>query len=301
VALNLHLLRLFVAVAEHGGIVAAARALGVSQPAVSRGVRELGHQVGIPLLERTPKGVRLTAAGAAVYEYARGVFAAERAVEETVAALQGVERGTLHIGASTTIAAYALPEVIAAFTRERPGIDIHLSSIHTRMLVERLRRYELDVALGEAPVSDRRIQIRRWRMDEMVIIAAPTHPLAVAQAAGHRVLPAALAPERLLLREPESGTRTIVQHALQAAGVEPMRTMAVDGTEVIKQLTVAGVGIAIVSRCAVADALSSGRLVTIDVDGLRITRPFNRLSLRGRRPSSTTRAFLETLDRFSST
>ncbi|HXC25635.1 MAG TPA: LysR family transcriptional regulator [Gemmatimonadaceae bacterium] len=295
-ALNLHLLRLFVAVAEHGGVVTAARALGVSQPAVSRGVRDLEHQVGIPLLERTPKGVRLTTAGSAVYEHARGVFAAERAVEETMAALRGVERGHLHIGASTTIATYALPEVIAEFTKRHPGVEIRLSAIHTRMIVELLRRYELDVAIAEAPVSDRRIQLHRWRMDEMVVIAAPAHPLAVASAEGSLVPPSALAAERILLREPESGTRTIVLQALSAVGIEPVHTMVVDGTEMIKQLVAGGVGIAIVSRCAVTDALASGRLATIRVDGLSITRPFNRLLLRDRRPSSAARAFLEILD-----
>lgn len=254
----------------------------------------------MPLLERTPKGVRLTSAGVAVYEYARGVFAAERAVEETIAGLQGVDQGALHIGASTTIATYVLPDVIAAFAAERPGVQIRLSAIHTRMIVERLNRYELDIAIVEAPVLDRRLQSRRWRNDEMVVIAAPDNCLALANASGRAISPEELAAQRLLLREPESGTRTIVLQALQNAGVVPSRTMVVDGTEAIKELTARGVGIGIVSRYAVSNELASGRLVTIPVDGLRITRPFNRLLLRSRRPSAAARVFLNVLNRFSS-
>lgn len=291
-AINLHLLRLFVAVVEHEGVVAGARALNLSQPAVSRGVRELESQLGLTLLERTSRRVRLTPDGTEVYAYAKSVFAAERNVEETVQGLKGLARGTLRIGASTTIATYVLPAIIAEFARRHPSIDLRLSAVHTRVIIEQLRAYELDIALAEAPVEDADIEVTPWRLDEMVMIAAPTHRLA-----GKRTVSNAdLAGEMFLLREPESGTRNIVTRALARAGIPIERSMSIDGTEVIKQVVAEGFGIAVVSRFAIVDQLARKRLAVLNVPTLAVTRPFNRLSLGQRRASVVSAAFLELLD-----
>lgn len=292
-SLNLHLLRLFTAVVDNDGVVSAARALNLSQPAVSRAVRELERQLGLTLLERTSRRVRLTSDGAEIYAHARGVFAAERGVNDAIQELKGLTRGVLHIGGSTTIATYVLPRIIAEFSRLHPRVELRLSAVHTRVVVEMLRRYELDVALAEAPVDDDGIDVRPWRMDEMVMIAGARHRLASART----VQRSDLVDELFLLREPESGTRGIVMRALAAAGLEPRRTMSIDGTEVIKQVVAEGLGLAVVSRAAVSDQLAAGRLVELTVPGLEIRRPFNRLELQRRRPTAAARAFLALLAR----
>ena len=294
-ALNLHHLRVFAVVGQLGGIGVAARAIGVSQPAVSRSIRDLETELGLRILERAPNGIVLTAAGRELFEHAQAVIAAERAAEEAMSAVRGLARGTLHVGASTTIATYLLPPLIGAFTRAHPGIELRLSAVHTRILVPLVRQHQVDIALAEAPVADRRLVVRRWINDEMVVIASPTHPLAQRARDGQSIPPGALDEELLILREPESGTRDLVLRGLSAANIAPSRTMAVDGTEVIKQLVAEGVGIAVVSRDAVADQVSVGRLVTLQVDGLAIVRPFNRLAVLRRRPSAAARAFLALL------
>ncbi len=119
--MNLHLLRLFSAVVEYDGVVSAAKALRLSQPAVSRAVRELETQIGLPLLERTSRRVRLTPEGKEIYRHAREVYSAERMVEDSIARLKGLRQGTLHIGASTTIATYVLPKFIGEFARRLPA------------------------------------------------------------------------------------------------------------------------------------------------------------------------------------
>lgn len=295
-ALNLHHLRVFAVVGQLGGIGLAARAIGVSQPAVSRSIRELETELGLRIIERGTNGVVLTAAGRELYEHAQAVIAAERAAEEAMSAVRGLSRGTLHVGASTTIATYLLPPLIGAFTRAHPGIEIRLSAVHTRILVPLVRHHQVDVALAEAPVADPRIVVRRWITDEMVVIASPAHPLARRARDGQTLPPSALDEELLILREPESGTRDLVLRGLSAANIAPARTMAVDGTEVIKQLVAEGVGIAVVSRDAVADQVSLGRVVTLRVSGLTIVRPFNRLTLLRHRPSAAARGFLDMLN-----
>src|SRR5581483_1630713 len=158
--------------------------------------------------------------------------------------------------------------------------------------VDLLKSYELDVALAEAPVDDLRIDVAPWRVDEMVVIASREHRLAKLR----HVRTADLDGEMFVLREPESGTRSIVLAALDAAGIHVARSMSIDGTEVIKQIVAEGLGIAVVSRFAIADQLATGRLVEIAVEGLRVERPFNLLSLPGRRPSRAAEAFQELLE-----
>lgn len=290
--MNPALLRAFVAVAEHGGFTSAARAIGVSQPAVSRAVRELERSVGFELLERAPKGIRLTRAGESFLSNARDVIGAMRSAEEAVAALGGLGHGRLHVGASTTIATYVLPAFIGKFLEAHAAVDVRLDSAHTRGIAQMLLDYHLDIALTEAPVSDEKIISRRWRTDHLVAVASPRHPLA----SRRRIPPSALAIELLLLRERESGTRTIVLEGLAAAGVIPGRTMEIDGPEAIKQIAAAGRGIAVVSRYTVVEQLALGRLVVLDIPKLKITRPFYRLSLKRRRASPAAKAFEALLD-----
>ncbi len=290
--MNPALLRAFVAVAEHGGFTAAARAIGVSQPAVSRAVRDLERSCGFELVERTQQGIRLTRAGESFLVNARDVIGAMRSADEAVAALSGLDHGRLHIGASTTIATYVLPAFIGRFLENHPAMDVRLDTAHTRVVVQMLLDYHLDTALTEAPVAHDKIQTRRWRTDHLVAVASPRHPLGTRR----RIPPSALELELLLLRERESGTRAIVVEGLAAAGVKPGRTMEIDGPEAIKQIAAAGRGIAIVSRYSVVEQLALGRLVVLDIPGLKITRPFYRLSLKHRRASPAAQAFEKLLD-----
>src|SRR5690606_38873032 len=120
-ALNLHLLRLFFEVVNHSSFSRAADTLCISQSATSKGVRELENQLGLPLIDRSPKGrsergLRLTAEGNALYEHARGIFALERAAVDEMQERRGLLRGSVTVGASTTVAAYWLPPYLSVFS-----------------------------------------------------------------------------------------------------------------------------------------------------------------------------------------
>lgn len=290
--LNLQALRAFAAVVEHASFSRAALALRVSQPAVSRAVAVLEREAGAALLERLPRTVRVTEAGAALYAHARVIFGAERTAEEELHGLRGLDRAALHIGASTTIATYLLPPLLAAFAQAHPNVALRVTSANTHDVAALLLEHAVDVALVEGPVRDRRIVVAPWRADELVVICGRHHALA----ARKKVPTSALAAELFILRESGSGTRDVVDEALRRHRLAFRRTLEVGSTEAIKQTVAAGLGISIVSAAAAADQIALGKLCVVDATKLRMPRVLSRLTLEGRRASFAAQAFSRLLD-----
>jgi DNA-binding transcriptional LysR family regulator len=285
------LLRVFVAVAHRQSFTRAAEQMGLTQPGVSKSIHELERQAGTRLVERIPTGVRLTEAGTVLLGHARTILAEERAAEDALHALRGLGQGSLRIGASPTIATYMLPAFVQRFNAQHPAIEMHLRTLPSRDVAAALLARELDIGLAEAPVpEDARMTIVPWCDDELVIVAAPSHPLAP-----QAPIPvAAVASELLVLREQGSGTRTTVLSMLAAHGVVPQRTLDADSVESIKRIVAAGLGLSIISRAAIEDMLSLRRLVVLETTDCRMTRPLNRLALRTSQ-SSATKAFVAML------
>src|SRR5579862_4626128 len=172
---SLQLLRVFVAVAHRQSFTRAAEQLGLTQPGVSKSIRELERQAGARLVERTPTGVTLTEAGAVLLGHARAILAEERAAEESMHALRGLSRGSLRIGASSTIATYILPSFVQQFSVQHPAIELTLQTARSRAVAGALVEQQLDIGLIEAPVpEDSRLKIVPWRDDELVVVAAPS-------------------------------------------------------------------------------------------------------------------------------
>ncbi|MBX3539712.1 MAG: LysR family transcriptional regulator [Chelatococcus sp.] len=290
-ALNLHLLRLFTTVAQCESFSRAGDALAISQSAVSKGVREFERQVGVALLDRTRGSVVLTDAGQALLHHAKLLFTIERGAEAELQAFRGIERGGLHIGASTTIATYILPPILGLFHEAHPTIQLRLTSANTRDIANLLTSRSIDLAFVEGPVDLPGLTLTPWRVDELVIVSAPSHPLAM----GRKATTRDLAQHRHIVREHGSGTRDVVDSALRDLGVIPTETMEVDSTAAIMQAVAAGLGIAVISRTAAADMLALGKLQIINVTGVTIGRSLNRLTIAGRPLSSAALMF----DRFA--
>ena len=278
-SLNLHLLRLFSAVARTGSFSRAAELLHISQPAISKGVRDFELQVGCRLLDRTPKGVRPTREGLALARHAETLFAVERAAEDELLSLRNLDSGSLRVGASTTIATYMIPEYLGIFRRAYPGIDLHLVSANTRDIADLMVAHEIEIALVEGPVDDDSLVSEAWRTDVMGLIAGPEHRFA---AAADPIDCDLLQDEILIVREPGSGTREVVAHALATQRVEPKRTLEIGSTEAIKQAVAAGVGVAIVSMATIADQIKLGRFKVIPIKGVHIERTLWQLKTPGR-------------------
>lgn len=284
---NYNHLMIFLAVAEEGGISRGAERLYISQPAVSKQLGLLEASLGLTLLERTPKGTVLTEAGRLLLEYARRLSGLEREAETAMAEMRGVERGTLTLGASLTVGAYLLPSLLAEYARRYPSIVLSLQIANTETIQSRLREGVLDLALTEGFADDPELTAEVFAHDALVAVAPPGHPLlAVAP------IPAArFVQEPLILREPGSGTRAVVEQAFREKGLTLMLRLSLGSTEAIKGAVAAGAGLAIVSRLAVNLELETGRLALLPLSDLTLRRPLHRLVRRGALESRAAQAF----------
>ncbi|MCP3440780.1 LysR substrate-binding domain-containing protein [Bradyrhizobium sp. CCGUVB14] len=292
-ALNLHLLRMFVAVARAGSFSRAAEGMNLSQPALSKGVRDFELQVGCRLLNRSQKGVVPTSEGLALLKYAEDLFAAERAAEEMLSSKRNLNNGSLRIGASTTIATYMLAPYLGAFHRAYPGIDLHLVSANTREIAEQMAAQEIDIGLVEGPIDEGVVVAEEWRTDVMKLIVSEHHDFASAM---EPIDPQLLGGEVLILREPGSGSREVVAQALASNNIEPLRFLEIGSTAAIKQAVAAGIGVSIVSTVATRDQVRLGYLKAVELRGITVERSLWRLRLSDRTPRPAARVFDNLLD-----
>ena len=288
--LDLHKLRVFVAVAEQEHFSRAAEGLGISQPALTAHVRDLERHFGAPLFERVGRGVRLTDAGRLVQGYARRLLGLAVELDEAVDDLRGLRAGQLRLGASTTIGEYLLPPALGAFCRGYPGVGVTVEIANTGRIADRLRHGELHLGLIGEPLDDPDLECEPYRDDHLVLVVPPGH-----RWAGAEVSPRELAGEPLIAREPGSATRDVTEAALAAAGATWTAGLELGGTEAVKGAVAAGLGVAFVSACAVEPDLAAGRLARATVRGVAIQRQFQLARRRGRRLTAAEAAFIPVL------
>jgi DNA-binding transcriptional LysR family regulator len=295
--INLHLLRIFFAVAEQRSFSRAAQTLFVSQPAVSKAVRELERQLDLPLMERGAagaKGVVLTENGAALFDHARGIFALERAATEDIRARVGLKRGRLSVGASTTIAGYWLAPYAAEFARTFPSIDLKIGVGNTDTVCHALIDCESDVALIEGAVTDPRVVATHWRDDRLRIVAHPDAALTrrrkpILQEVNDQVW---------LLREAGSGTREVTERMMREHGISPRRTIELGSNEGIARAIASGLGIAMLPERVLRELITLQQVKALNYPSdSALVRPLFLLQLKERPPSPLIRAFCEVLQR----
>ncbi len=296
--INLHLLRIFFVVAEQKSFSRAAEQLFISQPAVSKAVRELEHQLGLPLIERgipgSRKSMRLTESGVAMFEHARGIFALERVALDDVRARVGLKHGELVIGASTTIAGYWLPEYTARFLSRHPSIRLEVRVGNTQEISEELIDCNIDVALVEGVVSDERISSSHWRDDELHIIARTGSNLAKRRKPSTEELNE----EAWLLRETGSGTREFSERMMSEHGISPQRIIEFGSNEGIVRAVAAGLGVGVVPARTARELymLKEIKAVKYPHTGV-LLRPLFRLTLKDRPLSPLARSFCDMLSK----
>jgi DNA-binding transcriptional LysR family regulator len=290
--MNLNHLAIFHAVADVQSVSRGADRLMISQPAVSKQVKVLERALGTVLLDRLPRGVRLTAAGEVLADYARRIFALEGEAERVLGEMAGLRRGRLALAATPTIGVYLLPPVLVKFRRKFPAVEMKME-VHPTGTIERLiADGAIDVGLAESRPASSDVESRVFVTDRLVAIAPRRHPLAARRRVGARDL----CREPFVIRETGSGTKSLVERALAERGLGVNPVMSLGSTEAIKRAVMEGVGVAIVSRLAVDAELHAGRLAEIRLADLAIERPLYWLAARGRTASRAVAAFRSLLE-----
>ncbi len=266
-------------VAETGSFTAAARALNVSQSAVSRQVLQLEEELGEPAFLRLGRKVRLTTAGQSLLDLSRRVLADIHDTTRGIRDEQQSPSGTLHLAGGMTVCLHVFPAVLKEFRRRQPRIDVKLSTGSTSQLIERLRTGALDVGLLTLPVegSDL-VQVPAIR-EELLLVLPPSHRLAKQR----RIAPADLHKQKWVLFERGSSTRHVIDEMFRAYDILPRIVMETENVEILKALTMIGMGLTIVPYQALAREARSGTLRVRRIDGVTMVRETGWVYVRGAR------------------
>lgn len=258
-AFTLEQIRSFVEVAETEHISRAAASLALSQAAVTQQVRHFERAVGLQLLERDGRRVRLTDAGRALAESCRGALRSLQVMEDTAKAIKELEAGSLHVGASPTCASYYLPPHLAEFTRRHPSIRLDVVVARTAELNRRVLGGSLDCAVVEGEPEPGLIATE-LSPDELILVAHPDHPLSHLR----RVTPTHLARYRYIRRGPDFSAE---RHVRKMVGdmYDRFEAMDLGHHEYVRAATIAGLGFAALPKRAVVSDLRAGLLRTLPV------------------------------------
>jgi molybdate transport repressor ModE-like protein len=287
-------LRLLVEIERRGSVSAAAKAVGIGQSSASEHLRLLEAAAGQRLIERNGRGSRLTEAGRVLASSANQALATLAAGEEEVHALAGLDAGTIHIGASTTPGVYLLPNTLGCFRRDHPHVAVEVEIAATGEILERLLVGRIQLALvGETSV-DERVELEPFLADEIVGIAKP----GLLRIRNGKAKPDAVSTETLLVREENSSTRQVAERELVQAGVRGGSVWELDSSEAIKRAAREGLGVAFLSRYAVAEEVQRGELESFRLAGRPPLKRKLYVARLARRPfSPSERGFIATLTR----
>ncbi|WP_030672514.1 LysR family transcriptional regulator [Streptomyces cellulosae] len=283
---DLGALELLLAVARLGSLGQAARELGITQPAASSRVRSMERQLGVALVDRSPRGSRLTDAGALVTDWARRIVEAAEAFDVGAQALRDRRDSRLRVAASMTIAEYLLPGWLLALRAQRPDTAVSLLAGNSAAVAQRLLSDEADLGFVEGLSVPTGLDSVVIAHDRLIVVTAPGHPWARRR----RPLGSSeLAATPLILREKGSGTRQVLDTALGGLA-RPL--IELSSTTAVKAAAVSGAGPAVLSELAVREELAMRRLVSVPVDGVSLARDLRAVWPTGHRPVGPARELL---------
>lgn len=255
-------LQVFHAVAKHLSFTKAAEALFMTQPAVTFQIRQLEEHFDTRLFDRAHGRITLTAAGALALDYAERILALSAELDTRLKEISGQVGGVLLVGASMTVAEFLLPPVLGEFKARFPAVVPRLFVANSEAVQARIAERTLDLGFIEGESHLPSLVTDVCCDDELQVVCAPSHPLAKLQS----VAPKALLEHSYVSREPGSGTREVIDHYLQKAGVPPdtlQVVMELGSPEALKRLVATGLGFTIMSRVIAATEVKLGRLVQV--------------------------------------
>jgi len=281
-------LQVFEAIARNGSFTAAAEELHLTQPTLSMQVKKLTGIVGMPLYNQIGKRIYLTEVGEELLKTCKSVFDSLVDFQMTVSDIQGIKQGNLRISGVTT-AEYFAPRILGSFCKQYPGINVALEVINRERVLERLEQNLDDIYIvGQAPTGS---DIHRipFLANPLVVLAAPSHPLA-----HEREIPLkALADENFIMREPGCGTYGSIGRLAKNRDFAFKSSMELGSNEAVKQAVIGGLGISMLSIYALTHELQAGELVVLDVQGFPVEDQWYLCYPKGKQLSVVAQVFSE--------
>jgi len=252
-------LQTFLVVARTGGVTRAAAVLDYAQSSVTAQIRALEDDLGVALFDRTARGMTLTAAGTRLLEHAGALVDLASEAREAVRG-QDAPHGVLTLGSSESLCVYRLPSALALFQTRFPHVTLDVRTGTCIALYEGTRDGSLDLAVVmDEPVLPAGLAAEPLRRETVVMLAAPTHPLAYCAS----VTPADLAGEPLVVTESGCSYREVFLRTLEECGVYPASLSTFSSVEAIKHCVIAGMGITVLPQATAAAEILSGRLAVV--------------------------------------
>jgi molybdate transport repressor ModE-like protein len=283
---ELRALELLTVVSRSGSLSSAAAELGITQQAASSRVRTMESLVGAPLLDRSRRGSALTPTGELLVQWSASVLEAAEQLDAGIAALRTDRRGRLNVAASLTIAEHLLPGWLVALRARqaqlgRTPTEVTMTATNSQRVAELVAAGDVDLGFVEGPDAPEDLQYRLVGTDTLVVVVGPGHPWAARSS--RRVSAATLAATPLVVREPGSGTRTVLERALVGLPTA-VPALELSSTAAVRSAVAAGAGPAALGAHAIKDDLATGRLVRINVAGLDLTRRLHAVWRGGAHP-----------------
>jgi len=279
-------LRAFLGFVRRGSFSGAADELRISQPAVSKHIADMERSLGVKLIDRRSRA--LTPAGEFLAAHVLRAEALLRQAAHGLASLREPMSGAVTIVASGTPGTYVLPEIVAGFQQQHPGVKVHFEVATSAEVIKAVRAHRADIGVTGGFVAAPEIEAEPLIEDEIVIIGPPSF-------AGRRVSRDELETLTWISREEGSATRVIADAALADLGIVPSRRLALPAWEAIKTAVRRGYGIAAVSRLAVSEELANRTLVIIRLMPWKVRRAFSIVRIRDAALSWPAQELLKTL------
>ncbi|MBI2907154.1 MAG: LysR family transcriptional regulator [Chloroflexi bacterium] len=263
-------LRYLCALAKTGSYTVAAEECGVSESVVHRAVASLGKACGIRLFERTPAGIRLTAAGTAIHEYATQISSLVDLADHALLREKGLLSGSLAIGAGTAALLHLLPEVLAPWLVEHPHVRVSISEGRTSSLEQLMLNGRLDLMFAYGNKWSEQLQRQQIFVDSLVVVSTPEHRFARYKAVSLREL----SQERLILMQKGTLARLETEQIEAQYGVQFTSAVEVERFETARTLCRAGAGLAIIPRTTVSEDIDNKQMCVLNVESFPRSRPY---------------------------
>jgi DNA-binding transcriptional LysR family regulator len=267
---NLDQLRIFQAVAQTRSFTRAAAAVHLTQPGISKHIKQMEDYFATPLFDRSGKKVTLTTPGEILFDATQEIMATIDAAERRIDDLKGLRGGRLRLGTSFPIGVYLMPRVLAQYRKLYPSVEVALEITLSGTIGPKILANEIDLGLASYEPHDPRLVARQFMTDELIVIVPPDHRWA----AKRRIAPTELTEEPFIVAAPGAGTRTVMEERLAALGIVLRNVLDFGNLEGVKHAVEAGLGISIQARSVVQREIASGTLRGVKLTGIDTAIPF---------------------------